>query len=216
MRDTGESHSRGAGIWVRHKDKFNLSGEREVKGWCCSNMNREVVPPQTLPLLLSTQNKGERGEPPLPGSPSCSPSATLALGGTSQRCGESLAERRTEFLPSHPSSSPSQGSPNETLFAGAAWQCWPPEPPFSLMKGFPLQTSPGHPRCEAAGCCQRCLAPAISASTGVKRRRGCQLLTQPVVALSINSVTTFNYRQGSLKGFKMRRDINSPLPDAYV
>lgn len=78
------------------------------------------------------------------------------------------------------------------------------------MKGFPLQTSPGYPRCEAAGCCRRCLAPAISASTGVKRRRGCQLLTQPAVALSINSVTTFNYRQGSLKGFKMRRDVNSP------
>lgn len=200
VRDTGEPRSRGAGIWVRHKDKFNLSGEREVKGWCCSNMNREVVPPQTLlKLLLSTQNKGERGEPV------CSPSATLALGGTSQHRGEPLAERGRN-----------SSRATETLFAGDAWQCRPPEPPFSLMKGFPLPTSPGYPRCEAAGCCRRCSAPAISASTGVKRRRGCQLLTQPVGALSINSVTTFNYRQGSLKGFKMRRDINSPRPDAYV
>lgn len=63
MRDMGGVRSRGAGIWVRHEDKFNLSGEREVKRRCCSNMNREVVPPQTLSPPLDTKQGGEGRAP---------------------------------------------------------------------------------------------------------------------------------------------------------
>lgn len=70
MRDMGGVRSRGAGIWVRHEDKLNLSGEREVKRRCCSNMNREVVPPQTLSPPLDTKQGGAGRAPssrqPLP------------------------------------------------------------------------------------------------------------------------------------------------------
>lgn len=167
------------------------------------------------PFLSSSRHKtrGSLESPLFPPAPPAALRATLPLSDTSQRCSQSPAEW-TGHLPSLPPSSPSllacEGSWDKMLFAGDASQHRPLEPPFSLRKDFPLQTSLGHLRCEAAGCRQCCLAPAISASAGVKRCWGCQLLTQPVVVLSINSFTMFNYRQRSLKGFKMHRDINSP------
>jgi len=148
-------------------------------------MNGEVVPLLCSSSRQKTSGSGE--SPPFPATPPTVLRATLAFGGTSQCCGQPLAKwpgRLLSLPPSSPSPPACEGSPVKTLFAGDASPHRHQELLFSLMKDFPLQTFPGHLRCDA-----------VLASAGAKCRWGCQLLMQPAVVLSINSFMPFNCRQ---------------------